>query len=218
MKTCLITGVSRGIGRATAEVFLANDWHVIGSSISGANDWQHPELEILALDLEETSSINAFTDAVQSRGHQLDALINCAGVNYGLDDEPLSIEKLRSTIEINLIGTISLSEQLLNSVVNEGIIVNITSTAGLLRPIPVHITPYRISKAGLNIYTQVLAERLQPRDITVVAYNPGWIRTEMGTSGATKLPSQVAEELLAMVTIPPQSGTFWDETKLVAWQ
>src|SRR3989344_2293784 len=64
MKTVLITGVSRGIGRALAEIFLANEYFVVGTSTKGIADIKHDNLVVFQLDLANSSSIEKCTQEI----------------------------------------------------------------------------------------------------------------------------------------------------------
>lgn len=214
MKTIIITGASGGIGTAIAERFLASDWKVIGTSTSGTVGIQHEHFIAHKLDLSDEKSTADFVETIGDA--KVDALINNAGINTTPDGEKIDIQPFRKTLEVNLVGLIELTESLLDKMIDGGSILNISSTAGLISsPMNVQMTAYRISKAGVNMYTHTLAQRLQPRRIIVSAYNPGWVRTKLNNYQGPKEPAQVAEEVYRLVTENKESGYFWDETNKI---
>lgn len=219
MKQIVITGVSRGIGRATAQYFLDKGWSVIGTSTSGKSDLQHANLTLYQLDLGNTKSIADCVSLIRKETGGFDVLVNSAGINPGPDKYPLDITVLRSTLEIDLIGTIDLTEQLLPVMKPKGRIINITSSAGDInnQAIRMAITPYRIAKAGVNMYTRTLADRLKDQGFIVAALHPGWVRTDMGSPQAPKLPEEVAEELYKLATDTVETGQHWENNRITSW-
>jgi NAD(P)-dependent dehydrogenase (short-subunit alcohol dehydrogenase family) len=65
-------------------------------------------------------------------------------------------------------------------------------------------------KAALHMYTKVLAVRLQPRDIKVSAFDPGRVKSDMGTARARKAPETAALEIVDLFESQVESGNFWD--------
>jgi NAD(P)-dependent dehydrogenase (short-subunit alcohol dehydrogenase family) len=207
MATVLITGVTRGIGKATAEKFSKEGWGVIGTSTSGEKGYQ--------LDLAEPSSIESLANELEKAGQVMDVLINNAAVSL---KEDLSTDNLRATLEVNLIGLIDLTERLLSRIKDGGHIINISSQAGSLEDFDTHSNPsYKISKTALNMYTKVLAARLENRRIRVSSLDPGWVKTDMGGSSAPRDPKEAAEDLFKLVTSEVESGHFWHKGKKRSW-
>ena len=218
-KTVLITGASRGIGQATAEHFLKQDWCVIGTSTTGTQIESYQNVTMLPLKLEDESSIMACVATLISQGITPDVLVNNAAINPGPDDEYLVPEKVRRTVEINLLGLISLTEKLLPHILSNGRVINLTSSASNVnnQHIQQSLTPYGIAKAGVNLYTHNLAKRFKDKGLIVVALHPGWVRTDMGSPDAPKVPSDVAEELWGLATSDIQTDTLWENKRVINW-
>lgn len=224
MRTVLITGASRGIGLALAEKFLSEGWRVIGTSLSVRDVPTHENLEMYTLDLRLDESIRNFVSAVQASGQSIDVLINNAGVLLDEDSRRLKIPELRETLEVNLIGTASLTEQLEPLVPAGGHIMFISSTAGSFERSskaashsPFHYPAYKISKAALNMYVVTLSHELTERDVTVSAIHPGWVRTDMGGDEADLTPAESAERIYARAIDRPETGGFWFGLKRQDW-
>jgi NAD(P)-dependent dehydrogenase (short-subunit alcohol dehydrogenase family) len=219
MKTALITGVSRGIGRATAEKFLAGGWAVIGTSTSGSSPVKHPVLQVHTLNLLDAGNIREFADGIARSVGRIDVLVNNAGVSLNGDDGAgLPVDTLRKTLDVNLVGLIDLTERLLVAVGDGGHIINLSSGLGSITGSPGSFAPaYSISKAAVNMYTRKLAARLQGRGITVSSIDPGWVKTDMGGSGATRDPREPAEEIFQLAAARVESGLFWHRGKQRAW-
>ena len=182
MKTIFISGISRGIGKAIAQKFLAEGHAVIGTSIDGGVDFTHEKLTIIQLDLTSPAQIEACSNMLSKLDVEIDILINNAGALFDEDDTHVIIEKLRKTLEINLIGTIDLTEHLIPYINTDGHIVNISSSAGSLggknlteiefansSHFPFHYPAYKISKAALNMYTRTLAARFIMKKRTLLS-------------------------------------------------
>ena len=109
MKTTLITGISRGTGKALAERFLTEGYAVIGTSQDGTLDYTHKNLNVLKLEITSTESIEKCMIDMSAllKDSKIDILINNIGVLEDNDDMKVVVEKLRSTLEVNLIGTIN---------------------------------------------------------------------------------------------------------------
>jgi NAD(P)-dependent dehydrogenase (short-subunit alcohol dehydrogenase family) len=218
MKTVVITGTSRGIGKATAQKFLDQGWEVIGTSTSGKTPVIHDNLKMHQLDLADSESILRFIGGITGRKTTINVLINNAGIGLPADREHISVDVLRQTLEINLIGLIALTESLLPLMLNNGHIINVSSAlASLTEDMGTWSPAYRISKAGVNMYTRHLANVLRSRRVTVSSFDPGWVRTDMGSMNAPRDPSESAEELFQLATASVDSGYFWRGGKKRAW-
>ncbi|MBU6427018.1 SDR family NAD(P)-dependent oxidoreductase [Patescibacteria group bacterium] len=227
MKTVLITGVSRGIGRALADKFLAEEFKVIGTTTNGNEPYKHPNLAILELNLAEPDSIVRCTALISQSNEKIDILINNAGVLFDENETALVANKLRQTLEVNLIGTADFTERIIPLMNNNGHIVNISSAAGSLTDsehpenshFPYYYPAYKISKCALNMYTITLANRLKHEDkeIIVSSVHPGWIRTDMGGEEAPTLPSEAAENIYKLAVSNPETGKFWYNGEKYPW-
>jgi len=216
MKKILITGTSRGIGLATARKFLEQGWFVLGASTSENNVIKHPNYKHYLLDLKNPDNIVSCANLIKKENSQIDALINCAGIGTEPDENKMDIKVLRETLEVNLIGTISFTENILPIIKSGGQIIAISSMMASLTEFDSGICPaYRISKTGLNMYLKTLADRL--KDITVSAFDPGWVKTDMGGKNAPRMPEVPAEELFSLITTTHPTGNFWFEGKIRSW-
>ncbi len=218
MKKVLITGVSRGIGKATAEKFLEEGWQVLGTSTSGQAPIRNDNLQIFKLDLLDPQSIQNLFEEIDKAGERFDVLINNAGVSIDRGGGFISIETLRKTLEVNLIGLIDLTQRLLPHIIDGGQIINISSGSGSLTEFRGAWAPaYSISKASLNMYTRILAGQLRNRNIMVSSFAPGWVRTDMGGPGAPRDPKEPAREIFDLANSKVESGFFWSQGHKRDW-
>jgi NAD(P)-dependent dehydrogenase (short-subunit alcohol dehydrogenase family) len=219
LRRVLITGVSRGIGKAVAEKFLSEDWLVTGTSTSGQSSWTHQNLIVHRLDMFDPQTIRMLAETVSQSQDHLDVLINNAGICL----EPrvgthMSIDLLRKTLEVNLIGLIDLTERLLPYIKDGGSIMNVSSGAGSLTDFGRPTQPsYKISKVGVNMYTRILASRLKDRGIAVSSVLPGWTRTDMGGGEAQRDATEPAKEIYDLAVSKAESGYAWYQGNRKAW-
>ncbi len=218
MKTVLITGVSRGIGKALAQKFLSEGYFVIGTSTDGQTDWQNENMTVLALDLSKAESIKECATNIFATHKNIDILINNAGIWSGDEDEhELKIEHLRRTLEVNLIGTADFTTQILPLINESGHIINISSRSGSMGYIKDAEYPdYKISKAALNMFTRTLAISLDGK-ITVSSTHPGWVKTDMGGEEAEIEPEEAAEDIYKLAVSQPETGQFWYKGEKFPW-
>ena len=225
MKTVLITGASRGIGQATAKKFLDEGWQVIGTSTSGEMKIENEKLIPLKLDISNQASIEETARQIIAKGIKIDVLINNAGIAIDSWDEGVALEKVRQTFEVNLFGLIDFAERLLPIINSGGSIINMDSRYGsFTMPIDDNTSiGYRMSKAALNMYTRFLAFRLEEKKITVSSVDPGWVKTDMGFSGADehskpdREPEEPAKEIFNLATSKVETGLFWHKGKVREW-
>lgn len=174
----MVTGASRGLGRAVAQALRAEGARVFASATRDENlaDVRADGMAGAALDLADASSVEEFARAAAGALGTVDVLINNASVlghRGDLMDAPS--DDVDATVATNLIGTLRLTRALLPSMAEGGAIVNVTSGAAA-RP---GWAGYAVSKAGLDAATHVLREELSPRGLRVIAVDPGGLRTDM---------------------------------------
>lgn len=179
-KTILITGGTGGIGKAIAESCVKNGAKVIIAA-RNIDKLQGIAQELNAIPYElDISNVNEMKDALIQlmKEQKINVLINCAGIHSG-DIFLYTAEKdFDNTIEVNLKGTYFLSQVFSNYLISEGIggnILNISSVSGM-RPA---ISPYMVSKWGVQGLTQGMAKKLIKYGIVVNAIAPGPVATEM---------------------------------------
>ncbi len=218
MKTIVITGASRGIGKALAERFLQNGDFVIGTSTSGTSPIEHERFLMLQLDLSNAESIATCTKSIVDSGGKIDILINNAGIWSGIEDDAIiHLDLLRKTLEVNLFGTIDFTERLISVMNKGGHILNISSSSGSMGHTYHSDYPdYKISKAALNMVTRCLAIRLDGK-VTVSSVHPGWVKTDMGGSDADIEPEEAAEDIFKLAVSKPETGQFWFKGEKFPW-
>lgn len=183
MKTVLITGGSRGIGKAMVELFAKNGYSVAFTYINSENEAKKLAEATGAICIKADSSkeeevIAAVEQVYDAFGH-IDCLINNAGISSFSLFTDLTLEDWNKCLSVNLTGAFLYSKAVIPSMVSrkQGRIINITSMWGIVgSSCEVH---YSTAKAGLIGMTKALAKELGPSGITVNAIAPGVIETDM---------------------------------------
>ena len=219
MKTGIITGCSRGIGLATADLLTDNNnIKIIGTSTSGNCPISKSNFKCYKLNLSENDSIKNFIDII--RNTKIDFLVNNAGVLLeNWNEAAINIDYLKQTFNVNLFGTIELTEKLISNFNENGQIINITSDWGSFseKNFDEFQPHYKMSKSALNMYTKLLAKRLEKQNIIVSSLDPGWTQTDMGGSDASRKPKEVANDIKDLLNKIPESGNFWHQGKIREW-
>jgi 3-oxoacyl-[acyl-carrier protein] reductase len=176
MKQILVSGVSRGIGQATAELLLAKGYKVYGTYNKNEQaarqlEEKHEGLTVYQVDLGNLSEIAALAEKL--KGVMLDGIVNAAGVFINIDFIQLEQEDFEKTFRVNAFAPVYLVQGLQANLNDGASIVNVASTDAFLGSI-VGIA-YSASKAALLNATQSLANILASRKIRVNAIAPGWI-------------------------------------------
>mgnify|MGYP000551011291 CR=1 FL=1 len=187
--TILITGTSRGIGKALALHFLSQGVTVIGSSRKTQSELTHyPNFFSLKLDLSNSKSRATAIQQVQDNFESIDILINNAGVSWGAPIEEFPEIGWDKVMDTNVKGVFFLTQKLLPLLQaratkdNTSRIVNIGSIDGIGTP-SFETYSYGPSKAAVHSLTKVLAGRLASRHIIVNAIAPGPFPTWMLSTG-----------------------------------
>ena len=199
-KVALVTGSSRGIGKAIITDFARKGYNVVINYIKEDN-----EAERLKEKLENEYSIKALTikadvsneDEVQEmvanikkEFKRIDVLVNNAGIAIDKEFEDRTVEDWKRTLSVNLIAPFIVSKYVGNEMLKNkyGRIINISSTNGINAFFPTSID-YDASKAGLINLTHNLAIQFAPY-INVNCVAPGWVNTDMNK----ELPKDLIEE------------------------
>lgn len=188
MKTVLITGASRGIGRAIALSFAKKGYN-IGINYNSSKDKAltlKDELLALNIDAEifnaDVSNKNECEELAKSfikRFGRIDVLVNNAGVSIVKPLSDVSLDEWDNVIATNLSSAFYVTKPLLPCFINNkgGCIINISSVWG--ESGASCEVAYSASKAGLIGFTKALAKELGPSGIRVNAVSPGFIETDM---------------------------------------
>ncbi|HWB98662.1 MAG TPA: 3-oxoacyl-[acyl-carrier-protein] reductase [Bryobacteraceae bacterium] len=204
-RTALITGASRGIGKACAEALAAAGARVVLAArqrerleeVAAALRSQAREVFVVELDLASPDSIReAFTKASKEFG-RIDILVNNAAITRDGLAIRMKAEDWRAVLDTNLTGAFTAIQQVLPGMMRErwGRIINLSSVVGEAgNPGQAN---YVASKAGLIGLTKALAQEMASRNITVNAVAPGFIETDM----TAVLGAEVKEKLLASIPL-----------------
>ncbi len=178
-RVALVTGATRGIGRAIAARLAEDGFHVLAAARRVPETAAPTGQEYACCDVADAASVRALFDGIHTRFGRLDLLVNNAGVAGADTMAPDADDALWHTIiGVNLHGTYHCCKMAMPLLPDgTGRIVNIASTLGL-RGVPDQAA-YCAAKHGVVGLTRALALRLAPRGITVNALCPGWVETEM---------------------------------------
>ncbi len=217
----LVTGTSRGIGAEIARELAADHGFLV---FAGARDPDDVEEDTgivpIELDVTDEDEIFAAQERIGSEVGHLDALVNNAGV-YGdpVGAADYDLDRAHEVLEVNTFGPWRLIEAFLPLLRRSDAprIVNVSSGAGQLSDMNGGRGAYRVSKAALNALTRTLA--WDEGDMKINAMCPGWVRTDMGGSGASKTVEEGAETAVWLATLPEDgpTGGFFRDRKPIPW-
>ncbi|WP_155274354.1 3-oxoacyl-ACP reductase FabG [Gallibacterium anatis] len=183
-KIALVTGASRGIGRAIAEELVNKGFTVIGTATSekGADaisDYLGENGKGLVLNVTSLESINALLDQVKQQFGEIDVLVNNAGITRDNLMMRMKEEDWDIILQTNLSSVFHLSKAVLRSMMKKrfGRIISIGSVvASMGNPGQAN---YCAAKAGIIGFSKALAKEVASRGITVNVVAPGFIATDM---------------------------------------
>ncbi|HPB44928.1 MAG TPA: SDR family oxidoreductase [Microthrixaceae bacterium] len=200
-KVALVTGASKGIGRAIAATFAAAGAQVMISSrkidaLEAAAAQMPGEVAVFAANAGDLDAASACVDATVERFGGIDILVNNAATNPHMGPT-LSIEapQFDKIVEVNLRGPLFWTKAAWNASMKDrpgGSVINISSIGGL--SVESSICNYNVSKAGLIHLTRTLANELAPT-VRVNAIAPGLVKTDM----ARALWEQGEEAIASMI-------------------
>ena len=181
MKNALITGASRGIGKAIAIEMKNSGYSVIGTatSQSGADELNQIGIHGYVLDLSSRNSIEQFWNKLNEDGFGISVLVNNAGITRDNIILRMTDEEWEDIMNVHLYGTFQLSKRALKMMLKSrwGRIINISSASASIGNRGQ--SNYAAAKAGVEAFTKSLAKEVGKRDITINAVAPGFITTDM---------------------------------------
>ena len=200
MKKALITGASRGIGRAIAED-LGKDHHIYAGASKDASGIVSalPSAEPFEADLTDTDAILEAAAKIE----ELDVLVLAAGVMDGGPLEELTDDKWRKMMEVNLFAPVTLTRALLPALRrSSGLIITINSGAGFHGM--AENSAYCASKFALRGFTESLAQE-EAGKVRVTSLHPGRTDTDM-LAGDNGRPKMAAEEVAKAARLAVDAG------------
>ena len=220
-KTAVVTGANSGIGLALTKKLLAEGYRVIGTARSGQiADLTYANLTVVPLDVTDAASTERAVTHIGQLTQGIDLLVNNAGVAPDvLSVAPPDRVVFRDTFATNVDGTVFFTEPLLALLNDEAQVVFVSSNMGLPGNAGPNGPAYRLSKAAINMYAAMLAQRVADRRIRVTPLHPGWVQTRLGGPSAPVTPEQAADGIFRAIEARPESGKFWNvkENSLVGW-
>lgn len=182
-KVILVTGASRGIGKAIATQLKALGGNVIGTATSehgAANISEYlGEGQGLVLNVTDDASISAMFDLIKEKHGSVDVLVNNAGITRDNLMIRMKDDEWDDIIDTNLTSVFKISKAVLRAMMKKrhGRIINIGSVVGTMGN--AGQVNYATAKAGLIGFTKSLAREVASRGITVNTVSPGFIDTDM---------------------------------------
>ena len=197
-KIAIITGASKGIGRATAIKFASQGYDVVvnyNSSNEKANELKdliekeyNVNVIVYKADVSNEQEVKEMINDIIDKYGKINTLVNNAGIVYDRNFEDITIDEFKRTIEVNIIGAFIVARECSKYMEKGATIINISSTNGT-KTISPECLDYNISKVGLQSLTRDLAYQFKP-NIRVNAVAIGWADTDMNKD----LPKEYIEE------------------------
>jgi len=227
----LITGATRGIGLEIARQLARRGLHVVigarrladGEKAAAMIRGHGGEATVLPIDVSDSASIQAATEAFSRLAERLDVLVNNAGIYPDRDISILTVsrDQLTTTFQTNTFGPVIVTQAFLPFLrkASQARIINVSSGYGALEELSPEVPSYCLSKLALNGVTLMLARALQGDRIAVNSMCPGWVRTEMGGPTAPRSVEEGADTAVWLATEAPLelTGKFFRDRKEISW-
>ena len=220
MKTVLITGGSRGIGKAVAMKFAENGYKIIINYVSDKTDTEQLKKELLQAgasdillikaDISNSEDVKNMVKESIEKFEKIDVLVNNAGITKDNLLMRMSEEEFDKVIQINLKGTYLVTKEVTRYMMKKkkGSIVNLASVVGVAGN--AGQCNYAASKAGIIGFTKSVAKELASRNIRANAVAPGFIETDM----TNILKDEIKENINSQIPLK-RMGTAREVAELV---
>jgi NAD(P)-dependent dehydrogenase (short-subunit alcohol dehydrogenase family) len=223
-KHALVTGASRGIGAAVAEVLAEQGAHVLchartesaareaAARVGGSAVWG---------EFDGLDGVHQVAEQTLALVSELHALVHVAAVLHMGTIDDVTPEALSSSFAVNVVAPILLTQALLEPLrAGRARIVVVSSTEGqLARGMPGGSLPYRVSKTAVHAFVSNAAADLASDGCVVNAVHPGWVRTDMGGDSAVLDPREAGENVAWLASLPDggPTGRFYFERREIPW-
>jgi len=204
-KAIIITGGTRGIGRASVELFAVEGADVtfffreskaLADELVAAARAAGQRITAEQVDVRDGKACEAAVERVVGRCGRIDVLVNNSGI---IRDNLLGLledDDVKTVLDTNVVGVFNVTRAVVTHMISRraGKIINVSSVAG--EKGGRGQTNYAASKGAINAFTKALAVELAPRGITVNAVAPGVIETDMSRDLLEQAPDEVKSRIL----------------------
>lgn len=239
MKIALVTGANKGIGFETAKQLAEFGYYIyIGSrnkskgleAIEKLKALRLSNIDCIEIDVTDINSIISARQELETKIHQLDVLINNAGI-AGEQPQNIStgeIENLRKVFETNFFGAVQVTQQFMSLLKksNEPRIVNVSSNLASLsfhsstqNPNQAIYDAYSCSKTALNAFTVLLTKEFRNTNFKINSVAPGYTATDLNQFKGTQTVEQAAKTIVKYATLADDgpTGKYFNKEGEIAW-
>lgn len=230
MPTLLITGANRGLGLEIVKEFDARDWRILAccrnpgkaDALQAIADKSSGRIQLYELDVSDFGAMEKLSAAIGDE--PIDVLFNNAGImevlQRPLEDQGTSqsfgsidYDEWNQILRINVLAPMRMAEVFVDNVAasDRKTIVTMSSILGSIATVgSARWVGYCTSKTAVNMMMRGLASDLKDRGITAVGVHPGWVRTDMGGTGADLAPGESGAGVAKVIDelTPEQSGRY----------
>ena len=224
-RVALVTGANRGLGLEIATQLARGQYLVVmtgrdsrkASAAARQLELVGLRAEPRTLDVTDPASVGRLATVLRDELGRVDVLVNNAGIghDFGRPAAGADVDLVEEHLQTNLLGAWRVTNAVLDLMRGRGYgrIVNMSSGLGAMSEMGGGSPGYRVSKAGINALTRMLAAELAGSNILVNAACPGWVRTDMGGPDAARSVTEGADTPVWLATLPdggPTGGFFRD--------
>lgn len=218
-KVVLVTGGNKGLGKEIGRQLGRLGYTVVltarneeaGAAAVAELTATGCDAHTFRLEVTSPDDIVGLANYLETKFGKLDILVNNAGIAIEWDGKPTDADKVRRTLDVNLIAPFAITEALspLLSRSDDARVINHSSMLGSMgaaesewEQMATFMTVgYSTSKAGLNMLTLIQSKTLAGKGIAVAAAHPGWVKTDLGSQAAPMEVDEGASTVVNLVTI-----------------
>ena len=222
-RTALVTGANRGIGLAIAQGLAAREFNVLMGcrNVDAVKvDATKINASAVLLNLSDRETLADNLNSILTSYPQIDVLVNNAGILENGSMMDVSMDDFYHSMRVNFEAPYELIRALVPQMSKRGYgrIVNISSGWGSFSDGLNGPAAYSVSKAALNALTLSFSQTVL-NNVKINAMCPGWVRTRMGGTTATRSPEEGAETAIWLATLSENgpNGGFFRDKKPIAW-
>lgn len=237
-KVALITGANKGLGKEIARQLGALGYTVVlaarneqaGRAAAAELAAAGHDAHTVRLEVTNSDDIANAVRYLDTTFGKLDVLVNNAGIALEWGGAPTDADRIRRTLEVNLIAPYAITEALVPllsrsddaRVINHSSMLGSMSTAeSMWEQVAGFMTVgYSTSKAALNMLTLIQSKTLANRGIAVAAAHPGWVKTDLGSQAAPMEVGEGARTAVSLVTMDRKlfpHGQLYHKGKRMPW-